>query len=121
MGTEITLSVGGIHVDYAKNWEGNNYGALFHELNRRPVHCSHIDYDIFHSENRNVTAYEMAFVRPLFEIVPRLEMMGYALDHVSVEYSQACKHYLDDIAEVTPGTDLPQLLSFDEFRQFVVE
>ena len=85
MATEITLDVGGLSVTYAKNDRGMDHGSLFQERDRKPVRSDQLDYDYYEREGEDPTSAEMAFERPLKDIVPRLELLGFNLDRVRRE------------------------------------
>jgi hypothetical protein len=89
MGTSIELKVSGVSLDYAKNNMGNDYGYLFQEsdLARRP--CDGIDYDYYRNhpeEDDDLAESELAFVRPLARVTPRLFVLGHTLESARAEY-----------------------------------
>ncbi|HEY6766758.1 MAG TPA: HEPN/Toprim-associated domain-containing protein [Candidatus Sulfotelmatobacter sp.] len=123
VGTEITLDVGGVAITYSKNDRGMDHGSLFQEPDRRPVRSEQLNYDYYESKNEDPTSAEMAFIRPLKDVVPRLELLGFSLSPVRREYESVAESwraqresFLDD--DTSP---LPDLMSFAEFRQFAIE
>jgi HEPN/Toprim N-terminal domain 1 len=123
VGTEITLDVGGMSITYSKNHLGFDHGSLFQESDRRPIRSDQLDYDYFERENEDPTSAEMAFVRPLKDIVPRLELLGFNLDRVEREYesiTEACWEERGAFSDedLKPS---PALMSFAEFRELTIE
>ena len=47
MGTEITLEVGGLTLDWNKNHRGSDHGILFQAEDRMRVRSEKIDYEYF--------------------------------------------------------------------------
>jgi hypothetical protein len=65
----------------------------------------------------------LAFVRPLKDAVPRLELLGFSLDRVEREYEHAAETWRKE-REVMSADDskpLPDLMNFAEFRQLATE
>ena len=121
MGTEITLEVGGVAIDYSKNFRGNDHGMLFQDKDRKRIHCDQIDYDYFKENDEDPRSMEMAFCRPLREVVPRLELLGFTLDQVEREYAGCVNAWREERQagaddEEEPGRDV---MSFAEFCAFV--
>jgi hypothetical protein len=88
LGTEITLEVGGMGITYSKNHMGIDHGSLFQESDRKPFRSDLLDYEYFESEGEDPTSSEMAFVRALKDVAPRLELLGFNLDRVEREYER---------------------------------
>lgn len=115
MGTSIELKVSSVSLDYAKNNMGNDYGYLFQEsdLARRP--CDGIDYDYYREhpeEEDNLADSELAFVRPLARVTPRLFVLGHKLETARAEY-EAVVAEAASISE-SDAHDA-EFLNFDEF------
>ena len=112
MGTSIELKVSGVSLDYAKNNMGNDYGYLFQEpdLARRP--CDGIDYNYYldHPEQEgDLAESELAFVRPLARVIPRLDVLGCTLEGARAEYEAV-------VADATSISESQaQHLTFEEF------
>jgi hypothetical protein len=123
MGTEITLDVGGVAITYSKNDRGIDHGSLFQEPDRKPLRSDQLDYDYYESEEENPTSAEMAFTRPLKDVVPRLELLGFNLYRVRREYESVAESWLEERQSFLDDDTkpLPDLMSFAEFRQFAVE
>jgi hypothetical protein len=120
MGTEITLDVGGISVDYSKNYRGNDHGSLFQVTDRKRARSEVIDYVFFAEQGEDPGNMEMAFVRKLRDVVPRLEHLGFTLTTAEADYtallarrrSMASSGDQDDEGSTDD-------MSFAEFRAFV--
>ncbi len=102
MGTIITLDVGGMSIDWSKNFRGRDHGALFQKGDRCEVPSECIDDD---------AVDRLAFVRSLDDVVPRLDLMGFGKGAVSEAYRRATADPDVDVRE--------QLLTFAEFQAFV--
>ncbi len=77
MGTEITLDVGGMTIDYRKNGMGNDHGSLFQECDRKFIPSEHYRRsDYKKKEWLAIQESEIGFTRKLSDVVPRLEMLG---------------------------------------------
>ena len=123
LGTAITLEIAGIAVTYAKSERGLDHGALFQEGDRQAVKSDQIDYNYYELENADPTAAEMAFRRPLKEVVPRLELLGFGLHRVRREYGAIAESwqgerqlFLDE-----GSRPLPEPMDFPEFLRFATE
>ena len=51
MGTEISLDVGGMMLDWSKNSRGVDHGALFQTDDRKCMRSDQINYDYFDTED----------------------------------------------------------------------
>jgi hypothetical protein len=119
VGTEIQLELGGVGLSWAKNHRGHDHGALFQEDDRQAVRSDQIDYDYFQEQDEDPTPMEMAFVRKLKDVVPRLELLGFTLDQARSAYDHWVVQWREEregIADDEPLTLEP--LSFDEFCAF---
>lgn len=65
----------------------------------------------------------MAFVRPLKDVVPRLELLGFNLDRVQQEYECVAENWREERQSFSDEKDdlLPSLMTFDEFFHFVCQ
>ena len=123
MGTEITLVVGGLSLDYSKNSRGFDHGALFQEADRKRLHSEQINYDYFDNpQDSELVEMEMSFSKSLANVLPRLELLGYGLDRVEDEYNRTAdlcrdeEYFLDD-----NNLDCsPDFMSFTEFSEFIL-
>jgi hypothetical protein len=118
MGTSIELTVSGVSLDYAKNNMGNDYGHLFQEpdLARRP--CDGIDYDYYrdHPELEHELAdSELAFVRPLARVIPRLHVLGHTLAGARAEYEAVVAEAASLFQSLPADERQVHQLDFDEF------
>ena len=123
MGTAITLDIGGLAVSYAKNHRGIDHGSIFQEQDRRALTSDQLDYDHYEREDEDPRSVKMAFVRPLKDVVPRLELLGFNLDRVSREYEDIAESWREERQSVSDEDlgPLPDLMSFPEFRRFATE
>ena len=122
MGTEITLDVGGLSLDYSKNSRGFDHGALFQEADRKRLHSEQINYDYFNnSQDSELVEMEMSFSKSLANVLPRLELLGYGLDRIEDEYNRTAdlcrdeEYFLDDNLDCSPD-----FMSFTEFSEFIL-
>ena len=121
MGTEITLDCAGVSVTYSKNHRGIDHGSLFQEKDRKAMKSDQLDYDWYKEEGEDPTPSEMAFTRSLKEIIPRLELLGFNLEHVRREYEFVAQAWLEEMRSLQEDDDelIPELMNFSEFREFV--
>lgn len=120
MGTEISLSIDKVDVCWSKNHMGIDHGSLFQLDDRKRLKSDQIDYDYFDSENdSDLIKMEMGFSKPLKDVVPRLELMGFTLDKIRKEYeivateSNESRKELDD-----SGLDKAvQCMKFNQFLE----
>ena len=119
MGTEISLDIAGLRVDWSKNRRGVDHGFLFQSDDRRRVPWEDDDHD----DDPDRSLMEMAFVRPLRTVLPRLELLGHTLATAKVEYDRVAAVCVEDrrsLREEGIGEELPlELMSFGEFKEFV--
>jgi hypothetical protein len=132
MGTEITLEVAGLTVTYSKNFIGMDHGSLFQEQDRKPVHSDQIDYDYFKESGEDPSSMEMAFVRKLKDILPRLDLLGFtdeqfrlaymrAVDGAHERYGRLADVLPEDMRQDIYGDEVESrdIMSFDECVSFV--
>jgi hypothetical protein len=86
VGTEISLDIGGLSIDWSKNARGADHGALFQEVDRKRLRSDQIDYGYFAESGEDPGLTEMAFARRLEDVVPRLELLGFTLEAAKAEY-----------------------------------
>ena len=119
MGTEISLDVAGLSVDWSKNSRGVDHGFLFQSDDRRRIPWEDDDPD----DDPDRSLMEMAFIRPFRSVLPRLELLGHTLATAKVDYERvaaACVEGRRSLREA--GIDeelLLELMSFDEFKEFI--
>ncbi|KQZ91501.1 HEPN/Toprim-associated domain-containing protein [Pseudomonas sp. Root562] len=109
MGTVISLDVGGVTVDWAKNNSGADHRSLFQEGDRVWIKADNDDEE-------DSYGYD-ALARPLLRVIPRLNLLGSTIEAARAEYDALLTEY-DDIA-VRVGKDFNGTMSFDEFCEFV--
>lgn len=120
MGTEISLAIGGVNLDWSKNHRGTDHGALFQDQDRCPVRCDQIDYDYYEEESADPRPTEMAFARKLEDMMPRLELLGFTLDQARSSYDNWLKTWREEQEAIRSDGDPPIAtpLSFDDFCAF---
>lgn len=87
MGTLIHLTLGALEIDWGKNEFFANHKALFHESDLGLVP------DYGYSPPITMEGYS----RPLRNVLSRLELLGYNLDTVKVEYDTAQTEWGDSV------------------------
>jgi hypothetical protein len=123
MGTEIRLDIGGVNLTYSKNHIGIDHGSLFQEKDRKRCKSDQINYEYFEENNEEPADMEMAFVRQLGEITPRLELLGFTLDYAKHEYKKLVAEFLEERATIEEELpkEHPDCMTFEEFTQFATE
>jgi hypothetical protein len=121
VGTEITLEVGGLTLDWNKNRRGNDHGILFQPKDRKRVSSQEIDYEYFAENDEDPGPMEMAFCRPLREVVPRVELLGYSLENIKNVYQACSENWREEHTYLTDdqnGETTLSLMNFEEFYAF---
>jgi hypothetical protein len=119
VGTVITLDVGGLEVDWSKNSRGDDHGMLFQEKDRKRVYCEQVNYDYYEEHDEDPAPMEMAFSRPLRDVVPRLELLGFTIDQVKSQYADRIEAWREENGYKNDvETPEPNLMSFEEFCAF---
>ena len=126
MGTEITLDIGGLSVDGAKNYIGNDHGSLFQDIDRQRVRTDQSGFDEEESDEPYQAEMEMGFTRPLRKAVARLELLGHTLTAAKVEYECVAAASFEERKADREGydddDDLPiDVMPFEEFRAFLAD
>ena len=123
MGTEITLDIDDLSITYAKNCLGFDHGSLFQEIDRKRVESDQINYEYFEHEGEDLASMEMAFVRSLQDIVPRLELLGFNLNRVRQEYEKCVAEWKGERSSVSEKNfgKRPEPMSFSEFQRFATQ
>lgn len=121
MGTEITLEVHKLTVDWSKNSRGADHGALFQAQDRKRIRSDQINYEHFKEQGEDPGPMEMAFCRPLRQVLPRLELLGFTLQQVQREYQARGDVWREEELSMAEGAEesVPEAMSFEEFRAFV--
>lgn len=121
MGTEITLEIEGLCICWSKNSVGIDHGMLFQEKDRQRTRSDQINYEYFAEKGEDPGGMEAAFCKPLAEVVPRLELLGFTLDKVKREYLAQIEAWREECrAMADGGEELAQdLMNFEEFCAFV--
>lgn len=128
MGTIIALSVGGMDIDECKNFVGTDHGSLFQESDRKRIRSDQVDYDYYEDPNDpDLAAMEIGFVKPLRDVIQRLELLGYTYESIRVEYLHAAENAAEQNreynADLGAGDDVqPEpttFLTFENFYKFV--
>lgn len=120
MGTEITLDVAGVTITYSKNHRGIDHGSIFQEHDRKALKSDQLDNDWREDDDEDPTPSEMAFTRPLGDILPRLELLGFNLERVQREYDAVARNWLEERKSLQDdfGEPIPNLMNFAEFLEF---
>ncbi len=121
MGTEITLDIAGVALTYSKNHRGMDHGTLYQESDRKPIVSDQLNYDYYKDHDEDPTEAEMAFTRPLKDVLPRLELLGFNLDRVRREYEIVAESWQEERQAISldeEANGLPEPLSFAEFFEF---
>lgn len=120
MGTEITLEVGGLTLDWCKNSRGLDHGMLFQAKDRKRIHSDQVNYDYFRENDEDPGPMEMAFCRPLKEVVPRIELLGFTLDQVRREYANCAESWREECQAMADEEEesVPDVMTFAEFCAF---
>jgi hypothetical protein len=120
LGTAITLDVAGMSVTFSKNHRGIDHGSIFQEQDRKALKSDQVDYDWYGNEGEGPTPFEMAFTRPLRQVVSRLELLGFNLERVRREYDAVAQSWVEERRSLQDDDDgpIPDLMSFAEFVAF---
>lgn len=120
MGTEITLEVGGLTIDRCKNSRGLDHGMLFQAKDRKRIHSDQVNYDYFRENDEDPGPMEMAFCRPLKEVIPRIELLGFTLDQVRREYTSCAESWREECQAMADEEQesVPDVMTFAEFCAF---
>lgn len=114
MGTEISLDIAGLSVDWSKNGRGVDHGFLFQPGDRRRA--------LLEEDDPDQSLMEMAFIRPFRTVLPRLELLGHTLATAEANYiriAAVCAEDRRSLREDGIGEELPlELMSFGEFKEF---
>lgn len=117
MGTEITLDVGGMSLTYNRNSIGIDHGSLFQERDRKPIRWP--SRDVPDAEIDLLSPFsDSAFVRPLRDVVPRLDLLGFNLERVQREYRSVAETWWHSFDEAEPR---PSVMTFTDFRQLATK
>lgn len=119
MGTEISLDIAGVTLDWSKNSIGTDHGALFQCIDRKRVHSDQINYEYFKENNEDLETIEMAFARPLKDILPRLELLGFTRKRARLEYHRLIEEFMN--GEENETLQPNDIMSFEEFCSFIAE
>jgi hypothetical protein len=121
MGTIISLDLDSLELVRSKNHRCVDHGALFQAKDRKLYRTSTSVAPVS-EEEEPLSVSDMAFVRPLKEVLPRLELLGYTLANAEAAYDRWVATWLEERDELADDLDLPMVtpLSFAEFRAFVV-
>ena len=121
MGTIISLRVAGTDIAWAKNGPGENYGPLFQDNDLTRLRSEQLDYDRVDPNDPDLAREEMAFAKQLSGLVPRLELLGFTLEQVEAEYSQATQEHAGETEALDEESERssPRLMTFPEFCAFV--
>ena len=121
VGTIISLRVAGTDIACTKNGPGQNYGPLFQGNDRTHLRSEQFAYDGVDPNDPELAREELAFARRLSGLVPRLELLGFTLEQVEAEYSQAVQEHEEQAEALDQESEgrSPRLMTFPEFCAFV--
>jgi hypothetical protein len=106
-------------LDWSKNSRGSDHGALFQSGDRKRVRSDQIDYDYYAENDEELAPNELALVRPLKDVLPRLELLGFTIERAKSEYMGAVEEIWEDGDEDGDADEPPDLMNFEEFCAFV--
>jgi hypothetical protein len=125
MGTEISLDLAGVSLDWSKNSIGLHHGPLFQEEDRKRLrHLETRDSEGDEPDERRAID-ELGFARTLRSVLPRLELLGYGLGAVQRAYEAAILEWqeqqdwrreADSNKETEPSVEP---LSFEQYLELV--
>jgi hypothetical protein len=123
VGTIISLDIAGMGLDWSKNSKGVDHGALFQEQDRMRVRSDQISYEYYDGKDEELAPNEMAFVRCLKDVLPRLALLGFTRERAVREYENLVETCLDEASSESDddGVQPPTFVSFDEFCAFVAK
>lgn len=124
MGTLIQLKVASITIDGSKNDIGNDHGSLFQDGDVARCFSDQINYeDLSEDPDEDLASREACFIRALSNVIPRLNFLGYTLEHAKAEYEnvlEESKEAFENLVDVGAiEIDIPNYMSFEEFCEFV--
>ncbi|KPX30507.1 Uncharacterized protein ALO70_00898 [Pseudomonas amygdali pv. eriobotryae] len=122
MGTEVTLKMGGVCIDWSKNGPGNDHGQLFQSHHQKRVTCDQLDYNYPDLPSEFVASMERSMCALLKDVFPRLELLGFTLEAVRQQYDSYVSEWegtLYRILEAEESDVIGSFLGFDEFCEFV--
>ena len=111
-------------LDWSKNAKGVDHGALFQEQDRKRVLSDQIDYDYYEGkDDEELAPNEMAFVRRLKDVLPRLALLGFTRERALREYESFVETCLEEASSESDddGKKPDMFLSFEEFCAFVAK
>jgi hypothetical protein len=82
MGSEVTLDIGNLCVDYGKNFV-NDHSALF-----RPEDLGTAEYDYVGDDDQPIAKEKEAYVATLRDVLPRLRLLGFSIDSLRRRHDQ---------------------------------
>lgn len=107
MGSIITLGVDRLEIDWGKNSFFRNHSRLFlpDDKGMAPYHYVDDDYE------EPIVEEKAAFVRPLFKVVRRLDLLGYSLSE--------CRRKYDELLAEMPDYYSQPMVDYDTFSKAV--
>jgi hypothetical protein len=87
----IQLAVGKLEVDWGKNSDFGDHSALFQPSDVKDVPYYYVEtdgkeYDPLSPDSKIVTEYKEGLSKPLYEVVDRIELLGYTLSNCEKEF-----------------------------------
>ncbi|MEL5575211.1 HEPN/Toprim-associated domain-containing protein [Serratia marcescens] len=116
MGTVISLRVSDITIDWSKNSLGLDHGILFQKEDHfvQPEYEDEIEGSALSQENKLMRT---VLRRPLSSLTDRLDLLGFSLETVRMEYETFIKTELGSWLETAPESSKP--FTFDELVEFI--
>ncbi len=123
MGTIISLDIAGMGLDWSKNSKGVDHGAFFQEQDRKRVPSDQISYEYYEGKDEELAPNEMAFVRRLKDVLPRLALLGFTRERAVREYESLVETCIEEASSESDDGERQPLtfVSFDEFCAFVAK
>ncbi|MEQ9498092.1 MAG: HEPN/Toprim-associated domain-containing protein [Deltaproteobacteria bacterium] len=106
MGSYIYLRLGDHELCWGANWSFIDYSFLF-----RPEDIKRFPYEYAKLDGTPIVHEKDALVRPLHEVLPRLELLGYSLS--------SCRHKYDSLMEEQESGESGSNPCFDEALRLV--
>lgn len=101
---------------------GVDHGALFQEHDRKQVRSDQIDYEYYEGKDEELASNEMAFVRRLKDVLPRLALLGFTRERAAREYESLIQTCIEEARESDDSEgQLRTFVSFDELCAFVAQ
>ena len=98
----ITLGIGQMEIDWGKNLTINNHAALFQRCDLKEIPCYYVNDDT----DEPITKMKEGFSRKLRLVKPRLDLLGYDLTSIHIQFDELIRECEDHGGEVPLTFDL---------------